>query len=437
MAASGGCKELTGTQSLPAGTPNPSSFNTPAGALGMRNATDSLFEQAMLQYTIDTGLLTDELEDVYTGTSSGVLTPGGVVTDPLDERILPQLLTSGSDASGGSRSYAYLQTVRGAANQAIGALATYDSVASPALRGEMYAMQGYAEIMLAELFCSGVPLSTLDFEGDFTYHAGSTTQQVYQDAIAKLDTALILSGDSARIQNLARVGLGRAYLALGQYTQAVQVVDSVPDGFQYQVAVQWFEPLPNTLNYNATISDREGGNGIPFISSGDPRTADTNSAVNSVGAQLYFPKKYEATLFGQYAPITVADWIEARLIRAEAALETGDPSTWLTQLNYLRQNATVSGQTQTPLSQLSDPMTDTARVSLLFQERAYWLYLTGHRQGDLRRLVREYHRDQSQVYPTGDYFAPGQAVYGSDVTAPIPSSEDPNPLFHGCIDRHA
>lgn len=529
-----GCRDLSAT--LPAGTPNPSALNSPTGALMKRNAADSLFEQAMLQYVIDAGLFTDELESANTGVS--VYTPS-TSAGSLDERVLPQLV--GADAQTGGTSYQMLQAVRGSAADAIGALSKYDSAASPALRGEMYALEGYAEVLLAEMFCSGVPLSTFNFEQDFTYRPGSTQQQVYQDAIAKFDSAIALSSDSVRILNLARVGLGRAYLDLGDYTNAGAAVGSVPDDFRYQLNIQWGSRSSNQLNSVATISNNEGTNGLPFISSGDLRTRAVPSVV-SLSGQLYFPQKYAAALDSQksyYSPITVADGVEARLIQAEAALKTGDPR-WLTLLNALRTAGGVTLDTvadtlgvtrcggvcgydpgnglggSTPefgqpypggfvppagagytytlagadttypapsgiqstcynnswylpcyqgdsmvvlyytypitpqwsagiggvsgLAPLADPGNsagDTARVNLLFDERAYWLYLTGHRQGDLRRLVRQYHRDQSTVYPTGSYLAPGLGVYGTDVTAPIPSAETPNPYFHGCLDRNA
>jgi hypothetical protein len=453
MMSVSGCKDLNAT--LPAGTSNPAVFNTPAGALMKRNVALVTFNDAFFQYIVDAGLISDELEDPRTGTS---LLLSGSPVGSLDERILPQLVGSDENARG-SLSYADLQIVRARANDALGALAKYDPAASPALRGEMYAVQGYAEVMLAELFCSGVPLSTFDFEGDFTYHPGSTQQETYQDAIAKFDSAIALSSDSARILNMARVGLGRAYLDLGDYANASAAVASVPDGFRYQVSLKWGSTPPsNNLNTVATLSDSEGVNGIPFSTSGDPRSKDTAATpfgATSLGVQLYFPKKYRAGLQSPYyGQTTVADGIEARLIQAEVALQTGDPS-WLTILNVLRTTSTTCTVQTTPscaasapagiggvagLPLLVDPGSsagDTARINLLFSERAYWFYLTGHRQGDLRRLVRNYHRDQSTVYPTGLYLAPGQRVYGIDVTAPIPTSETPNPYFHGCLDRKA
>jgi hypothetical protein len=416
-----------------------------------RNAAVVAFNGALLRYVINAGLITDELEDRETGAS--LLLPSNTVGS-LDERILPQGINAVGEDSRGGNSYQDLQLVRGRTNDAIGALTKYDSAASPALRGEMYALQGYAEVMLAELFCSGVPLSTFDFEGDFTYRPGSTQQQVYQDAIVKFDSAIALSSDSTHILNLARVGLGRTYLDLGDYTNAAAAVDSVPDDFRYQLSIQWSTGGSlNYLNDVATVSDNEGTNGVPFITSNDPRSMDLASIFDSQrGVQLYFPQKYSAGLQEpNYSPVTVADGVEARLIQAEAALNTGDPS-WLTILNALRTTSTTCTVQTMPCSApagtggvadlplLVDPGSsagDTARVNLLFTERAYWLYLTGHRQGDLRRLIRNYHRDQNTVYPTGPYLAPGQGVYGTDVTVPIPASENPNPYFHGCLDRNA
>jgi hypothetical protein len=86
------------------------------------------------------------------------------------------------------------------------------------------------------------------------------------------------------------------------------------------------------------------------------------------------------------------------------------------------------------LAPLAEPGSDTARVSLLFRERAFWLFLTGHRQGDLRRLVRQYHRPQAAVYPVGTGTYGGTSRQAVDM--PIPWKErERNPLFTGCLSR--
>jgi len=82
------------------------------------------------------------------------------------------------------------------------------------------------------------------------------------------------------------------------------------------------------------------------------------------------------------------------------------------------------------LTPLTDPgaTPDTAaRTNLTFRERAFWMYATGHRLGDLRRLVRQYGRGKETVFPTGTFFKGG--VYGTDVTLPVPTDEQNNPSY--------
>jgi hypothetical protein len=75
-------------------------------------------------------------------------------------------------------------------------------------------------------------------------------------------------------------------------------------------------------------------------------------------------------------------------------------------------------------------------VSLLFLERAFWLYATGHRLGDMRRLIRQYGQAVDAVFPTGAYHK-GGGIYGSDVNLPLPIEEQNNPNSQGCLDRNA
>ncbi|MFL5532171.1 MAG: hypothetical protein ACJ8BC_09400, partial [Gemmatimonadales bacterium] len=79
-------------------------------------------------------------------------------------------------------------------------------------------------------------------------------------------------------------------------------------------------------------------------------------------------------------------------------------------------------------------------VDQLFAERAFWLYATGHRLGDMRRLIRQYGRDPETVFPTGDWFK-GGLTYGTDVNLPLPRREQNNPNVPttggGCLNRDA
>jgi hypothetical protein len=408
----------------------------------MRTTAIYALEEALPTYLTDTGLLSDELQSSDVGESAGAIL---VTTFPaggsIDARILPEL-GYGAGLGPTDNDYSNLQDARAQINQALGALAVYDTSAGGSLlRSELYSLEGYTEILLADFFCSGVPLSTLDFAHDYTYHVSATTSQLYDDALTKLDSARILADTDAQMQNLARVLQGRAWLALGQYDSARSAVSTVPDRFQYQLAIRWqvgfLSGDNNLLNSSATTSDREGRTGLPYISSHDPRVAVTNTLLTRNGVQLTFPARYHISGFSAFV---VADGIEARLIQAEAAYQSHDPGKMVSILNALRSTATVPGQSVAVPDTLTDPGTDSARVAILFQERAYWLFLTGHRQGDLRRLLRQYgqwYRSQQQVYPTGAYTAPGTSVYGADVTAPIPGGEYLNPFFNGCLSRDA
>lgn len=472
IAGVGGCSpdRLLGDQPLPPDVPDPAQTHTAAGALASyRGALVQLrtaFGGNDDAFIPVTGLLTDELR-------YGNLGPELGQGDPMliDSRFLPEDPGIGDDSTSTyavRTVYGLLQKVRGQAREARGALIAYAPDSSRALVGHLEASEAYADVFLADLFCSGVPLSTLDFGRDFTYQPGSSTEEVYQHAVALFDSALTLSADSERVLNLSRVGKGRALLALGRYGEAAAAVSGVPDDFRYALEYSATNnPGPNDalLNRNfvvhdfghsvsglaLTMVDTEGVNGLPYLSSGDPRVAWADNGTTGLGQPLTRPTMYAAD---GSSSIVLASGVEARLIQAEAALQTNDAS-WLTTLNALRtdgsydtrRNAADSTQTDTlwhagtggvaGLALLADPGAPDGRVTLLFQERAFWLFLTGHRQGDLRRLIRQYGRQAQHVYPTGPY--PGaHSTYGTDVTAPIPGAERvSNPLFTGCRSRGA
>ena len=406
---------------LPAGTVDPASFHNRAGALARFHELITFAPTAFVTQIVAEGTITDELQDNNLG---GFATG----SHPLDERLLPELTVQPAGTPP-DQDYNSLQTLRGNTTDAIGMLLKYAPDERKAYVGELYALKAFAEIGLADQYCSGIPLSTLDFEKDFTYKPGSPTIDVYSHAVALLDTALTYAADSAQILNLARVGRGRALLAMGRFDDAAAAVKDVPDDFTYAFQVNW-SPAPRLDGVAqapfaaATVADREGTNGLPFLSSGDPRTASSDTGNNRFGRPVYVPVKYQGV-----APLTLAGWVEARLIAAEVALHAGNTAAWLADINALRASAITPA-----LADTTDPGTPQGRVELMFRERAMWLFLTGHRQGDLRRLVRQYGRRQEDVFPNGAYPG-GQGAYGTDVTLPVPPAERLNPLFTGCINR--
>jgi hypothetical protein len=185
-----------------------------------------------------------------------------------------------------------------------------------------------------------------------------------------------------------------------------------------------------------TVSDVEGTNGLNFVSAQDPRLPTDTIGTTQNGIPWVYPSNYLTTAANPNPPIVLASGVEAQLIVAEAALAAGDATTWLNTLNTLRATAITPG-----MAPIADPVVLASRVDSMFTERAFWMFGTGHRLGDLRRLVRWYGRDQSVVFPVGPYYN-GTGIglyptYGTDVNFPISSAENVNPNFHGCIDRNA
>jgi starch-binding outer membrane protein, SusD/RagB family len=307
-------------------------------------------------------------------------------------------------------------------------------------------LAGFSFIFFAENFCSGVPLSTTALTGDLEYGPPQTTEQLLDHATERFDRALAAAtaaGTAAAAvqqQHLARVGLGRARLARGQFAEAAAAVAQVPTNFRYEVVYSENASSQNNGLWQNVNSERrssaasgEGLNGLVFFRRGATgNTIDPRVSVDSVGVGLsttvpfYRQNKYPTR--GTNVPL--ATGIEARLIEAEAALNRGQSAAYLPILNTLR--ASVTG-----LAPLTDPGTPQARVRQLFEERAFWLWLTAHRLGDLRRMIRHYGFTQDQVFPVGQTIF--GASYGTDVNFPIPFQETNNPQAPTgqCLNRDA
>ena len=365
-------------------------------------------------FLTNTGLLADEL--IATSTFSGL--------NELDRHLLPE--TSGSQGT-----YFFLQVARSNQVQALAVL----KQALPSQRwriGQLYAFLGYVETFLAEVMCSGVPLSSVN--SDFTpqYGAPLTTAQLLEQAVKSFDSALVYSTDSVRILSLARVGKARALLNLDKPAEAGAAVAGVLTSFsfitEHSATVQPNNAAMFILGGRYTIADVKGTTGINYRTASDQRINAVLVGNGTDGTPVYRPSR----LTSAASPNILANGIEARLVEAEAALRAGDATTWLAKLNDLRANATSPAMTP-----LTDPVNAAARVDLQFRERAFWLFLTGHRFGDMRRLVRHYGRAANTVFPTGPYKFGGN--FGTDIQLPIDVAEvSNNPLMGGkaCLDRN-
>ncbi len=109
-------------------------------------------------------------------------------------------------------------------------------------------------------------------------------------------------------------------------------------------------------------------------------------------------------------------------------------------MNALRAGPTNLGNlTITGMAPLTDPGSASARLDLLFRERAFWTFGRGERLGDLRREIRVYGKTAAQVFPgeEGGVNPRTNANYGPDVNLPVPQAERNNQNYTGCFDRKA
>jgi len=427
-----GCKKDSLTQVTDPDILNPGAFSTPNGATPLRVGViadfNTAFDGSTDSFVTMTGNMADEL----------------LASDTFDGRLTINARKSVEVNTEMEAVYRNMQRARTGAARAVGILAT--TAPTPAAnRGEMYMLLAYSEMFFGEGWCSGVPFSSED-GATTTFGVPLKTDEMFQRAIAHFDTALSLAETNARVLNGSKLGKGRALMNLGKFTEASAAVAGVPTNFLLTTSHSsnsgsngaWSGSTSGASRYR--LVSNEGKNGLPFLSAPqagqpgtDPRIPWTAST--RAGFSSQFTAQPNQSKFGQFIDGVVATGAEARLIEMEAQLQANTQSARdavFASLNTLRTGGAPIGGASTANVTLaamsgSAPTTNDAAIDLLYKERAYWLWLTGHRLGDLRRLVNQYDRSIESVYPTGAWWKGGN--YGTDVVLQIPQSEEGNPQF--------
>lgn len=363
----------------------------------------------------------------------------------VDQRVI---VTSNSFLTTASRA---INRARLSALQATQLLKQYSSTAPGWQLAEMYFVEGFTENQMGEDYCNGLVLSSV-VNGVEQYGSQITDQAAFAKALAHVDSGLALATgsttDDVRVRNALAVLRGRILLNIGpsRYAEAATSVAAVPTSFKYQelhalTATTNAVWSLNNSNRRYSVSANEGTNGLNYATANDPRipvcqggdaVCKANGVTQASRDDLGKPFTVQLIWPTAASSVTIVSGIEARLIEAEAAQAAGNPAAAITALNAAR--ATVTG-----LAPLTDPGNDPARVDLIFRERAFWMFSTGHRLGDMRRLIRQYGRSADAVFPIGPWHKGGN--YGSDVNIPIPQAELNNPNLPAsgqtCLDRNA
>lgn len=269
---------------------------------------------------------------------------------------------------------------------------------------------GYTRILFGELYCEAVtaPLGP-----------ALTPDETVQEGLDFLRVAEARAREAGldRMATAAVVGQGRALLWLGRYDEAATVVADVPDDFAFAVEYSANTPAQNnelfqftwgvlqTIRWtigNGTAAERDFERWAyldEWIDQGlidpDPGLTADNAAIQ-VTLQLLYTS--------QGSNILLATGWESRMIEAEAALRRGEHEVAQDIMNALLEDP---AQSANPMRAINPELTLGAfqpveltgdlqeDLPQLARARAAGTWLTGQRQGTLRRFVD----DGVDLYP--------------------------------------
>jgi hypothetical protein len=420
------------------------------GSVATQDAVPTVYAGALGDFYV--AYSGNQLNDAFNATVS-IFTDEFRSSDTFATRNDADRRTQASPSNGNLADIPYvaLHRARWSTENAARLVAQFFPATDPRI-SELTSLSGFTYVAFGEAFCSGVPFAPTATAQQFIEGPPLTTNQMFDSAAVRFNAAINGIGSatdntSTARRNLARIGLGRALLNQGKYAAAAAAVASVPDAFIYFNDQSANTPREenslwnlNGSNRRYTLSDVEGANGLNYRSANDPRIPWLDQGRNGFDNATRLFEQLRQT--NRDVDVPLADGVEARLIEAEAALQAGDATTWLAKLNGLRAQVRTlmsahypafntvnpnSFVTNTTLAPLTDPGTAAARVDLTFRERAFWLFGTGHRLGDMRRLIRQYSRTAESVFPTGTWHKGGP--YGADVNLVVAFREEQNSLF--------
>lgn len=403
-------------------------INSRSGAMLLYNGMIRSFAGAISATSRSVAIFTDELSTIRLAGSYD-----------LDSRT-PSMGSDGVERMNFGSPYNVWQAARTSASQARSLLRMFSDSHDSVMISNTYVVEGFSILMLGETMCSGVPLSMVSVDGDVSYGERLSTEQLMNRAISLFDSALYVSHDSIPIITLAKIGKARAWLAIGQVDSAFYAVQQISNSdtyvVQFNMGITGGGFWTGTGNNNdVQIINNEGVVGLKWLGDSavrqDPRVPVVTQNINGqlVFSNPYKQRKYE----GGNVNFVVANGIQARLIEAEYYLNNVESmgDSWLGSLNELRSSIGLADTT--------DPGDFRSQTNLLFKERAFWLYLTGSRLGDMRRLVREYGMPPGAVYPVGAYvnasysYPSYQDVY---VFSPPEVEMDQNSSYKGCLNTN-
>ena len=363
LVGAGACEDILSVD-LP-GNVESEALNNPGFAQTLVAGAQNDFECGLNVYIQSASLWTTELIDASTWATPRswqtrlISSDGGAGSCP-DETFR---------GAGTYGPYAQLQTARGQAITAKTLIAGFSGVSNAAeLIATAEAYEGYATLILGEAYCE----MRLEETGSLL-----TPAQTVQAAADLFQSAIgSATGD---VLNMARVGRARALARLGQLAAADAVAASVPAGFVYN-ATHDASPTRRSnfvyiYNYdNLFTSVDEDFRGLLVNGAPDTRVPVTQGVglVSNDGVtDMWLQEIYTSN----DSDVPLATWVEAQLIRAEAALDASDPVAAEGFIDAVRAFYGLDNFAADPGG--------TVTLADLLEERRRTLFLQGHRLGDL------------------------------------------------------
>jgi hypothetical protein len=252
--------------------------------------------------------------------------------------------------------------------------------------------------------------------------------QLLDSAIARFTDAVTIATaahDSAILEE-SNIGLARAYLQAGQYTNAATTAALVPPNFTAYVITSANVSTQTTLGNQIYLNQQAGQVIVPFLYRhlSDPRIG-VDSTTGGITSNPALPYIIQTKYTGYGSPIRLASSLEAEFIAAEAQLHgsssTGPALTLIATERAAGNQPLYSGGTDT-----------TSVLAELLNQRAREFWIEGKKLGDLRRNPSVV-LDSVLTDPNGSaFYGSGSATFGSAFCVPIPPEETgANPNLSG------
>jgi hypothetical protein len=391
-------------------------LTNPLNATSLANGVVLDFECGWSNYVVAANALSDQLINANT---VALIQPWYL------RQILPEShangLTGTCDTFQGYFPYVPLQVTRRGAERAAELIGGFTDAAVPnkaALLATVKVYGAYAALALGEGFCEAV----------ITPGSVVPSREMLQRAEQEF-TAVITANPAADLRNMALVGRARVRLDLGNFAGAIADATAVPRGYsrvatrgagerhRWNLVFEFQNNLDNTAFVYGSVAPRFRNltfNGVP-----DPRLGV--GAQRGTGNDLTTPFFPHNKATSRATPLPIATFVEARLVRAEAAARSGDLSTARLLINEMHTEAGL------PPYDPGNTATAAQVLGQVIDERSRELFMQGgHRLNDMLRFRNTEHKipfrgEPGSDHPTGRDHR--QLDYGPTTCIPLPLAE--------------